>query len=318
LAILLTGGSCFWTHNWSSTAGSYFGRGFPLAFYEKRFFSQHGLEEVFDKFSFFLNFLFWTLALIIIFLLYRSSLWFYGKTEKIGFYFIASVILLSGSVWGIHRFLISRNLEACTIPYFRENPCKFIEQKELSDFCLRSVEKMKKDTPGELLPLSLQKKLPEGITFHLVPFALAGGDVLAVPLIEIRNTFLPNVYCRATDKNYSRLFSPLAYEEVLDYLEFRLIKLSASTYGKTALVIRRPIPIKDSKLCLKNPKKEGIDVAYSKVEEKAENYLVDWVYSTSTGRMGVYIQKLEVEKNAQIKSLGEVEEILYCGQGVRF
>lgn len=317
LAFLATGLSCLRTEGWSNSSGSYFGRGFPLAFYEEMSFSQGDSKVVFDRLPLLLNLLFWASVILAAFLVKAISIRFYRGTGRVGLCSVVGVVLLAGSLWGVYHFSVSRGLEDCTVPYFREDLCELVGSGD-SEFCQRSVKGTEKgDDPGVIVPPSLARKVPQGIELHLLPIGLAGGDVLAFPIIEVGNRVLPKVYCQATDKNYGRLFAPLARDEVLDYLDFRFITLSGSSYGR----LRHPISSLEefeSAPCWENPEKDDVEADYCEVEETSEFFVVNWVYYTGAGESGIYRQKIKVKKTAGIEYLTEVEKLLFCGPGIMF
>ncbi len=190
-----------------------------------------------------------------------------------------------------------------------------VKASSLSEYCkkvkIESVYDLSKIDELEPVSVPVRMNFPD-IEIYNIPDGAAGGDLFTIPVIKFDNN-----YCALTDLNFQKIFGPIQREEAIEYLNFRLISLAASSYGRTRYTITREEEYNKEKYkSCKRP------ISWKRIthitKETPDGFIIEWIYFTPVRRSGVYETEVKVNRDGTIKILKEGNRFIDCGAGIMF
>jgi len=198
---------------------------------------------------------------------------------------------------------------------FDKNFEKCLKASSLSEYCKKAKIESIYDLLqiDELEPVSIPIRTNfSDIEIYNIPDGAAGGDVITIPIIRFGNN-----YCALTDLNFQKIFAPIKRDEAIEYLNFRLITLAVSSYGRARYTVTSEEEYNKEKykFCKKpiSPKK----ITHIN-KETPDGFIIEWIYFTPVYRSGVYEAEVKVNRDGKIKTLKEGNRFIDCGSGIMF
>ncbi|MDI6592037.1 MAG: hypothetical protein QME61_03860 [Patescibacteria group bacterium] len=198
---------------------------------------------------------------------------------------------------------LSKDFEECMEASSLREYCQKAKIESIYD--LSEIDKLK--------PISVPVKInfPD-VKIYNIPDGAAGGDVFTIPLIKFDNN-----YCKLTDSNFQKLFTPIQKEEAIEYLNFRLITLAPSSYQRAGYTITSKEEY--NKEIFKTCKKP---IFWKKItdiiQETPDGFIINWIYFTPAYDSGVYETRVKVNRDGEIQILREGIRFIDCGRGIMF
>ncbi|MBU3918905.1 hypothetical protein KKC63_03325 [Patescibacteria group bacterium] len=167
------------------------------------------------------------------------------------------------------------------------------------------------------IPDNLEINLVGDVKIYRFPIATAGGDILS-KIIIVHN----GNYCEATATNLQKLFAPIERDSVVEYMEFCKVTLGTSLYADTNIILEKKdydqirfLLEWDTCPKITEEKKEITRI----IEEKENEYIINWVECSPLIQAGCYETKFSVSKNGLIKVLEDGKAFIDCGgYGIQF
>jgi len=234
--------------------------------------------------------------------------------RQIKFFLIVIILTFLTGGFILYQLLKSQVMEFLgTLPGFEKciKASSFIEYFEKAG--VTPMQDLKEHDWEKLSPINIPLQINfSEIQIYQIPIGQAGGDVLTKAILKFKNK-----YCELTDSNFQILFAPIEKDEVIKYLEFRLITLASSAYGRCRTTILKEEEYSE-KWCLTD-KLEGKEKKITTLQETKDGFLVDWIYYTSCAPSGFYEVRIKVKKNGELKVIDWPQQpFIPCGPGIMF